>query len=130
MQLFADKSGNLLDIAGGSAPVKEPEGTALRFTFDEHTNPGLARLVGEQVEWPNVLVTEDAIYVHGNPWPINPDGDVLNQQKETRALVGRLYSDDALSDADVRALFRLLISPPPDAAASVDVRPVTRGRRA
>jgi hypothetical protein len=117
MRIFGDKNGTPIGIAGGSGPVKEPDGTALILPFDEGTNVGLARLIGEQTEWPNIRITESALLWHEKPIPINPDSEQRNEEKERQALIDRLFAEsEGLTEEDVRAVLELV-------AARVGFRP-------
>lgn len=110
MQLFADKAGKLLDIVGGFAPVKEPEGTVNRFRFDENTNTPLARLLGERETWDTIIrITDDTVFVNGVAWPVQPDSDQLNQQKEVQARIDRLFASERLPTEDVQPLLQLIV---------------------
>jgi hypothetical protein len=109
MRIFADKTGTPIETVGGLGPAKGPEGTVIILQFDEETNPGLARLIGEQVEWPFIVITADSLSWHEKPIPINPDSDQRNEEKERQALIDRLFDESGrISDEDLLSLLQLL----------------------
>lgn len=128
MKIYADKNGAPITVASGDGMKVPPANAVITLAFDEETNQGLARILGEQTEWPNIVVTDRAIAWHGAWIPIQPDGEQRNEQKEVQALVARLYDDDArLGEDDVRSLLRILIRRPASQdAAAPDVGATSR----
>lgn len=108
MKIFADAGGAVIGIS--LTDEDGPEGTERTLTLDQETNPSIARIAGEQTEWPNLRVEDDKIFWHGASIPIAPEGEAKRQRAATNELVGRLFGETGEIPADdLRAILQMLV---------------------